>query len=147
EEDYVEISNCLNKHEIDTSDINCLDKLKIRAFHLVQSSRKIASLLKVLKTKFSSDSNYKDTLGFLTNYGRLRNGIHSNFIFHGQKEVICLYDKITYSYKPNEPIIMEPLVEDTFYNNCKRLIGICIFIIENVVYEQKIYDPTYLITK
>lgn len=141
---YNDLIKCCKKEEIDLTGVTCVEKMKLKEFHLVASARKISSLMSNLRATFKPEE-YTVNLGFLTNYNRIRNCIHSNYIFHGQKEINYEYANIKYTFRPDEPIIMSPLEEDTLFKNYIKLRELCEHIVSEVEYSNCIFDPSFLV--
>lgn len=114
--DYEKIKRILYSQNVD------IDKLEkniakeantLKKKHLAQCSinRKYTEIFKLIKNEYSSIRNYKKDIQFLEFYGKLRNCIHSNFIYFG-KDYSYVYNNITFQFTNNE-IMKQSEIRDT----------------------------------
>ena len=145
ESDYNELIRCMKQNGIDASDVECLKKTKKSLYHLIPANTKITKLLSTIKDKFISEQEWKDNLEFVLNFGRLRNCIHSNYIFQGKNTIEYTFEGVTIKYVPNEPIIVTPNSPELIFRMVIKLRKLGEFIIDNINYPGVIYDPSHML--
>ena len=102
-----------------------------------------------LKTdKLYKVAQYKDfekDKKFLQFYGKLRNSIHSNFVYYG-KEFNFKFKETTFTFEPEKPIKQEPIDWEndlTFFYISVELMEIYYRLISNFDHKGLIFDPSY----
>ena len=99
--------------------------------------------------KIISYKDFKIDKEFLLFYGKLRNSIHTNYVYYG-KEFRYIYKGTTYSFEPCKPIKQEPLDWEnnlSIFQLSVELREIYFRIISNFTYNGLIFDPSFFDTK
>lgn len=139
EQQYNSISKILLKEQIDIKTIPAFEKCKNSSFHKIALNNKLLKLLQLIKNK--NKEYVKEMEDFLLNFARIRNCIHSNYIYFGN-DTTYIFDEKIFHYIPNEPINILPNSDDIYLKLCIQLRKYTNFIIDNVEYKETIIDPT-----
>lgn len=146
EGDYRGILRILNGSRLTERSSN---KLKSRIkFHVAHAPivYKYGKLLKLIHP-YPEIRNKKNDRDFLEFYGRLRNCIHSNYIFFGASDKEYTYDNEKFSFRNGSVIDHNPSDEGSIYRLTSNLKEIGCVIIDNLDYESEIFDPSVELIK
>lgn len=143
--DYNALLDCLTNNNVEGGDFECLKKRVISEYHLVNTNLKIRKILSSIKDSYDNKAHLKYTRKFLEHFGRLRNCIHSNYIFHGDSQMEYQFEDSLIQFIPNEPITVEPNSENLIFRFVKRLRKEGEHIIDNIECPELIFDPSHLL--
>jgi hypothetical protein len=141
---YIRVDKLVKKMIPEEVGIVLKEKMKIDYIEHVSINLKTDQIFNLIDyTKKIQDKQ------FLLFYGRMRNSVHSNYVYYGNPDVYE-FGGITYSFQPNEPIDMSPLILDddlSIFNISIELRDIFQRIINEIEYDGLILDPSYVISK
>ena len=103
--------------------------------------RKYNALLKITKNDYLKAQKKTDR-EFLIFFGKLRNCIHSNYIYFGRR-YLYTFDDVRFTFSNNKTILTEPARQETIFEIFKRLNQVVERIIKNIEFDDLIDDPTY----
>jgi hypothetical protein len=102
---------------------------------------KYGKLFKLIDT-YPDSRNRTDDREFLDFFGKLRNCIHSNYIYFGSNEYTYTYLKEVFTFEPQKLINQTNSQENSIFGLTQNLKNIGVAIIENIEYDNEIYDPS-----
>ena len=102
---------------------------------------KYGKIFKMVES-YPSTRNKNDDRKFLDFFGKLRNCIHSNYIYYGNETYTYNYLGENYLFEPNKLISHSPSQENSIFRLTQNLNEIGKSIIENISYDKEIYDPS-----
>ena len=144
--EYRRIRKCLRdiltRIEISDSVINKLKKFN--KFHLahVPMVNKYGNLFKLL-IRYPNDRDKKNDGKFLEFYGRLRNCVHSNYIYYGRNLFKYTFREVNFRFTHGELVHQEPITENVIFLMSIKLKRIFMAIAENIDYFEEIPDPSH----
>ncbi|WP_370409025.1 hypothetical protein [Tenacibaculum dicentrarchi] len=147
---YLDLSKKLNNElkenleGYEFQELKSIERLKIKNYHLVPSMNKIESMMKQIKNTYPNKEEYLIDKDFLNNYGRLRNCIHSNYVYHGNQRIEYNHNNINYVFEPGEIITILPDLKTIYIDNSIALRKICLRIINNIEHKELIKDPSLI---
>ncbi|MFD2785019.1 hypothetical protein [Hymenobacter rubripertinctus] len=147
EYDYKEIENILNKYNLNQSDSNKVKKIFSRG-HLthVPVSRKYNKIYSIYKNNHTG--SITDDKLFLEFYGKYRNCMHTNYIYHGKSKEYSFFGT-TYWFNDGEAVAhsKEPDITDMF-NLALHLKDVCKRLFDSIEYtdllrypEEQVFQP------
>lgn len=116
--------------------------LKQKDFTRTSINNKYESLFKIIDVKYNEFRDIKQDREFLDLFGRLRNGIHNNYIYFGTDKNYTFQD-ITITFQNNKIITFTPNNEDSVFNLATNLVEIADTIIECIEDKELIDDPSH----
>ncbi len=144
EHDYRNLIKILKSYSITDKTDNKLKKCIKKDLAHTPIINKYGKLLKIVNP-YPSNRNKQADLEFLEFFGRLRNCMHSNYIYYGTTQNKFTYNDITFIFKNGKPISQNPLRESSTYELTKNLKDIVQVIMDNINHEHEIYDPSVAI--
>lgn len=139
--DYIRLKSILkNDNILQETD----EKLKkCRKNHLAHSpmNNKFGKLLKKINPYPQNRDKSKDR-EFLEFFGKLRNCIHSNYIYYGGNDFKFTFNGETYNFNHGKLLNHVPNSEESIYYLTKELKEIFMLIVESLKYDNEIYDPS-----
>jgi len=142
---YNRIHEILEDIELDDVTDKKLKKFNKRHIAHVPIIYKYGKLLKMIY-EYPTNRDKKEDRKFLEFFGTLRNCIHSNYIYYGAENRSYTYNGVTYTFNTGQLVNQNPSFERSIYSLTKNLKDICTVIIENIDYEDEIYDPSVELT-
>jgi hypothetical protein len=139
--DYDRIKKILGKLEIEETVDEKLKKLIKNHIAHAPIIYKYGKLFKLIDN-YPSKRDKPTDREFLDFFGKLRNCIHSNYIFYGNSTYSYTYDGEVFTLEPGKLILHEPSNEDSIFKLVKNLTEIGKVIIEGIAYDKEIYDPS-----
>ena len=137
------VSKFSNKYDnFNELELKSLEELKETNFNLIPSCKKALSVIKSMKKSYDSNDEYMRDSAFISNYGRLRNCIHSNFVFHGNESESYEFNHIKFNYYPEKKVRLKSV--KIFIEMCIELRKICERIINNIEHQSPMLDSSYL---
>lgn len=137
-------SRIINYLPIDCRTADSIENLEyLKKENIAHSSipRKYNALLKITKPDYYKAQQKADRK-FLDFYGKLRNCIHSNFIYFG-RPYIYSFDDVRFTFNNNKTVLTEPLRQETIFNIFKMLNEVVERIINNIEFDDLIDDPSH----
>jgi hypothetical protein len=139
--DYDRMKTILKNIEIDEATEEKLKKcIKYHIAH-TPVMYKYGKIFKMV-VSYPSTRNKNDDRKFLDFFGKLRNCIHSNYIYFGNETYRYDYLGENYLFEPNKLISHSPSQENSIFRLTQNLNEIGKSIIENISYDKEIYDPS-----
>jgi hypothetical protein len=141
ETEYLRIKGIIKTNP--PSDSEDLKLKKLTKHHLAHASmpHKYGSLLKLI-ADYPNDRNKENDRRFLEFYGRLRNCIHSNYIYFGRESSEDVFNGDTFKFTSGELISQQPGKEDTFLMMALSLKAIALLLMEKLPFDKSIYDKS-----
>ncbi len=148
--DYARIMKIFSKIliRIDLSETIRNKLSKFNKFHLshVPMTNKYGNLLKLI-SNYPDGRSKKLDRKFLEFYGRLRNCVHSNYIYYGRNSFEYRFEDVLFRFTNGELLSQDPIEEDTIFNMSSQLKDIFTIFAENIDYPHEIHDPSHEIGK
>ncbi len=112
-------------------------------FHLVHVpiNNKYGKLFKLIK-QYPKNRDKKQDIKFLDFFGRLRNCIHSNYIYYGREQKEFKFSGVRYQFLSGKLVSQKPAVDISIFQLTRNLKQIFMALIENIEYGLEIYDPS-----
>ncbi len=104
---------------------------------------KTDQLFKVLKNTDFDSEKVKQDKEFLNFFGKLRNSVHSNYIYYG-KDYEFNHVGMTYKFEKGKPIKQDPLSDLSFFNLSIELRNVYQRLIEKIKFVNLIPDRNYV---
>jgi hypothetical protein len=139
--DYDRFKKIIKGIEITDSIENKLSKLIKNHIAHTPVMYKYGKLLKLIDT-YPTNRNKVNDRDFLDFFGKLRNCIHSNFIYFGSNEYSYTYMEEVFTFVPQSLISQTNSQENSIFRLSQNLKNIGVTIIENIEYDNEIYDPS-----
>ena len=139
--DYRKLKKSFNNYSITPEIDNKLKKYIKNHIAHTPIMYKYGALLKMVDP-YPSGRDKKNDLGFLEFFGLLRNCIHSNYIYFEEVDKTFTYNDETYLFRNGKLVSQSPLSESSYFRLTKNLKDIFQVIVENIIHEPEIYDPS-----
>jgi hypothetical protein len=107
---------------------------------------KYGKLFKMIST-YPAARSIKNDREFLDFYGKLRNCIHSNYVFLGNENYEYTFGAVRFAFPPGNLIQIEPLIESGIFDLTKELKNIFMAIVGNIDYQDVIFDESVNLIK
>lgn len=108
---------------------------------------KYGKLFKLI-TNYPTERDKNRDREFLEFFGRLRNCIHSNYIYYGSVAKDFTFNEITFRFRPGELLQHDQTHDDTILiqltQNLKHIFKV---FVENITHNNEIYDPSVGLTE
>lgn len=140
--DYTRIRKYLKDIALTPEIDNKLKKFNKQHLAHVPINNKFGKLFKLI-TNYPTGRDIKQDIAFLEFYGKLRNCIHSNFIYYGNNEYSHTFNGIVFTFNHGELINIAPQPIDVFVKLSMELRDVFNVLIENIEYDELIFDPTH----
>lgn len=139
--DYLRIKKILKRYDLNELTLNKLKKFNKN--HLAHSPiiNKYGKIFKLIES-YPDNRNKHNDIEFLIFLGRLRNCIHSNYIYFGKDLIEYSYSGETFIFNPGHIISSSPQTEISIFRLTQNLSEIVKVLIHNIPHESEIYDPS-----
>ncbi|PKP33281.1 MAG: hypothetical protein CVT99_02175 [Bacteroidetes bacterium HGW-Bacteroidetes-16] len=139
--DYLRVKDTLKNCTIDPKTDEKLKKLK--KDHIAHSpiNNKFGKLLKKVNP-YPKGRSKKYDREFLEFFGKLRNCIHSNYIYYGSHDYEFTYNNETFSFSHGKIVSQSTFTESTIFSLTLFLKEIFLVITDNNKFDKEIYDPS-----
>jgi hypothetical protein len=144
--DYNRIKKIVSKYSIDEETDNKLRKFIKNHIAHAPIVNKYGKLLKKISPYPSSRDRQNDR-EFLEFFGRLRNCIHSNYIYYGANDEDFTFNGEKYSFRHGKLLSHSPYGDDSIFKLTQNLKAIFQVIVDNLEYDKEIYDPSIELIK
>jgi hypothetical protein len=139
--DYDRLKKILAKIEIgEAVDIKLRKFIKDHIAH-TPIIYKYGKLFKLIE-HYPSSRNKTSDREFLDFFGKLRNCIHSNYIYYGNSIFTYTFNDEVFTLEPGKVILHEPSRDDSIFNLVKNLKEIGKVFIDGISHDKEIYDPS-----
>lgn len=139
--DYTRVKKIFKDFSICPEAEEKLTKLKKNHIAHVPINNKFGKVLKKVNP-YPEGRNIKDDKEFLEFFGKLRNCIHSNYIYYGLKDYDFTYNNETFSFKPGKLVSQSTYTERTIFDLTVNLKEIFFVFAENIPFDKEIFDPS-----
>lgn len=139
--EYNDIIHRLRGIDIPETQNERLLKLKRTNLAHVPMPLKYGKLFKMISS-YPEQRSIKDDREFLDFYGKLRNCIHSNYIFFGNENYEYTFGGVRFTFTPGKLINTEPLFESSIFDLTKELKYVFMAIIGNIDCQDVIFDES-----
>lgn len=144
--EYLRIKNSLKGLFIDEETDTKLRKFTKKDLAHVPMPNKYGKLLKMINP-YPTDRNKQNDRDFLEFFGRLRNCIHSNYIFYGAEEKRFYYNGEDFIFKHGDLLSHDPSTESSIFLLTLNIKKIFFVIINNIIFDAEIFDPSVKLIK
>lgn len=117
--------------------------IRLKKHHIAHAPiiNKYGKLFKMVQT-YPEERNRNDDRNFLEFFGRLRNCIHSNYIYYGAVDRDFKYNGEIFSFKSGKLIDHKSVNDDSIFRLTLNLKEIGSAFIDHLHYDKEIYDPS-----
>ncbi len=105
---YESVLKCLKKYNLDGDTKNKLEKMLVeKEFWLTSTNNKFTKLFSMLKAKSKYRRNIDEDRVFLEFFGKLRNTMHSNFVYFGNNEEPYIFENAEFKFDKGHLVVHE----------------------------------------
>lgn len=140
--DYNELLKILKNTDLDKNQQIKLEKTKKSELSHVPITRKYNKLFKLIAPDYSRSRNLINDRKFLEFYGKLRNCIHTNYIYYG-KEYSYKFQNVVFTFINGQTIHQSKIIENVIINMSIELRNIFLVMVQNIDFKNKIRDPSF----
>lgn len=139
--DYNNLKKILNGYKLDNNTEEKLKKMVRHNLAHVPMPSKYGKLLKMI-AKYPGTRNVKEDREFLEFFGRLRNCIHSNYIFYGAEEKVYSFNGEKFTFTPDKVLSHYPAEDSSIFKLTLNIKEIFLLIVQGIPYSNEIFDPS-----
>ncbi len=139
--DYTKVKNIITEYDISKETELKLKKFKKNHLSHVPNNNKYGAILKMINP-YPSERNKSYDIDFLDFFSRLRNCMHSNFIYYGANEKEFTFQGEKFRLKFGKPISQIPSSAITPFELTLFLKEIFQLMVDNINYDGITYDPS-----